>query len=154
MDTYVAVGGLIVAALALIGSQVSTWVNWRTVKHQVDSAERVALKQVIAPMRQAWIESLRNRVTELLCEARGFFSEDREQAATEKRLTFLKWQIELMLNPKEEDHRQLSESLDSVIQFAQSEGMNAIFNMHVEKTKDICKAILKREWEVVKRSNP
>ena len=66
MDKTIPVLSLVVAALAVF---VGPLISWLVAKHQVASSLEVANKQIIAPMRQAWINSLRDLLAELTSSA-------------------------------------------------------------------------------------
>lgn len=63
MTFWVPVGSLIVAAVAVF---VGPLISLRVAKRQTETALAVAQKQVIAPMRQKWIDSLRDRVAKFV----------------------------------------------------------------------------------------
>jgi predicted membrane protein len=63
---FVSVGSMIVAALALF---VGPYVSLRVARRQNETALAVAYKQVIAQMRQKWIDDLRERVSEIVSVA-------------------------------------------------------------------------------------
>lgn len=159
---WVPVGSLIVAAIAVV---VGPLVSWRIAKHQSENNLKVANKQIIAPMRQAWIDTLRDRVAEVISTAHWFYVSGQDSAISptteeesdielrrvERKLLFLINQVELMLNPNEKKHVKLLDSLN-IVRSTIWPGMNraAEFPDSVEKTNAICKAVLKREWERVK----
>ncbi len=62
MDKSIPVLSLIVAALAVF---VGPLISWLVAKRQLASSLEVANKQIIAPMRQAWINDLRDLLAEL-----------------------------------------------------------------------------------------
>lgn len=66
MNDSIPVLSLIVAALAVF---VGPIISWRVAKRQIESSSAVANKQIIAPMRQAWINSLRDAMAELASRA-------------------------------------------------------------------------------------
>lgn len=149
-------------AVALLAVVVGPWVTWRVTKYQSDVSLRLANKQIIAPMRQAWINRLREATADLLSIAWWYYvsgqageePEDNDHAAgikVERRLRFLLQEIDLMLNPVEDDHRALYHELDQVIGAAfPGSGYMADFSRHHAEATRICKTVLKREWEVTK----
>ena len=157
MESYISVGSLIIAGLALV---VSPWITWYVAKYQTDSAQRMAAKQIISPMRQAWIDALRNRVAEIISEAHWFYvagynsdeaaQNDNRFMDTDKKLVFLRRQVELMLNPKEEDHQRLNQLLDAVSSSGLGSKDQGHFSENVKQATAVCQEILKREWERVK----
>jgi hypothetical protein len=70
MTFWVPVCSLIVAAVAVF---VGPLISLRVAKRQTETALAVAQKQVIAPMRQKWIDSLRDRVAEFVSVAAWFY---------------------------------------------------------------------------------
>jgi hypothetical protein len=112
-------------------------------------------KQIIAPMRQAWINNLRELLAELSGKGAHYWAagfEEREDAEY-MRIKELVSRLELYLNPKEDDHAQLVVSVRSMVG-ALSQGSNpqtdeAFWEAH-EKVSALAKTILKREWNRVK----
>ena len=70
---------LIIAALAIV---VAPSVSWRVARRQTETSLAVAQKQVIAPMRQKWIDLLRDRVAEIISTAHWFYVAGADDAAT------------------------------------------------------------------------
>lgn len=150
MDTTLALIAAITAlAAVLLGPLVSIW-----------SAQKQANVSVISTNRQAWINALRDSVAEYLSIANYVHVADwRERPESEynekmDRLSFLLSKIRLMLNPNEDDHKNLAKSLSGFAMLCA--------NARDEKDKDkwhlahndslaLTQAILKREWERVKR---
>lgn len=144
------------ASLAVAKQQIEA--SLAVAKQQVDTSLEVSRKQVIAPMRQRWIENLRDRVTELGAIGSWFFTaphvnspdfDNRRDGQTD-RMIFLRQQIELMLNPAEDDHNRLLIYLDLVCESAWDVGKHDKFGKAMVDTAAICKKILKQEWVRVK----
>ena len=97
---------LIVAALAVV---VGPMVSWAIAKRQIRSSLEVSNKQITAPMRQAWINKLRELLAELTSSALHYYVAGFEDRTDEEyqRVTLLEARIQLMLNPNEEDHQRL-----------------------------------------------
>jgi uncharacterized protein YneF (UPF0154 family) len=53
---------LVVALLAVF---VGPFVSWKVVKKQIESSSRTARQQMLGPMRQAWINELRELIAEV-----------------------------------------------------------------------------------------
>lgn len=156
---------LIVAALALV---VAPFVNWLVARRQMQTSLAVAQKQVIAPMRQKWIDSLRDRVAEFVSTAHWRYVSGGDQVVplpdddekfeehesmqlqhVERKLIFMLNQIELMLNSKEEDHIVLMQALRGLARSCSGHEMNISEEMtHVRNS---CKVVLKREWDRLKK---
>jgi len=121
-------------------------------------------RQVIAPMRQAWINTLRDKISEALaimsvnrlnyCPSSHWDEERKERA--EKRdlenyeqLMLLIASINLYINPDEPEHVKLIKLLESAV----TDYHNAVVTD--EKQANIIllsQQILKKEWEVTKKS--
>ena len=149
-------------AIALLAVVVGPWISWRVAQHQAVVSRGVANKQIIAPMRQAWIEKLRDRVAHLLSLSWWYYvsgrvdesDEDDDLAGSkvERRLRFLLQEIELTLNLSESDHVNLLNELTLVVNGAlEIERGIDVFPEHHTKASELCRKVLKREWEVVKR---
>lgn len=166
MTEYIPVLSLIVAALAIF---VGPIIGYVANKRQIASAQNIANKQVIAPMRQEWINDVREIVSEIVSTAHwwyvandsgdlGSFESarnaeeefDRQFARTELRLIQLSRKLELMLNPKESDHNELVELVDIVVKSAFGAKEIPFGPNEVGAAMSKCKEVLKREWEVVK----
>ena len=165
LSFWVPIGSLAVAALAVF---VGPFISWRVAKKQSETALSVARKQVVAPMRQRWIDNLRDRVAEIISTAHWFYVSgmnqvadlnhdddwEREQAEVDRKLIFLQNQVELMLNPKEEDHVALASALEQVRKAAfPIGGRSPDISIATAHANDICKKVLKREWERVKNES-
>ena len=99
--------------IALLAVFVGPLLSWLTARRQAAIALAVANKQIIAPMRQAWINSLRDLTAELSSRALHYYQagfEDRSDAEYQE-LTLLEWKIVLMLNCNEADHSELEQSI-------------------------------------------
>lgn len=154
---------LLVAALAIV---VAPLVNWLVSKRQMQTALKVAQKQVIAPMRQKWIDALRDRVAEIISTTHWYYLagadqlnkvpdevDSDEHAAeqaqiVERKMIFLLNQVDLMLNPKEDDHVELKAALNRLHKAAF--GSPVEFPDAVDEANTRCKTVLKREWERLK----
>ena len=92
-------------------------ISWAITKRQIESAQRIARIQLVAPMRQAWINALRKLLAELLSSARHYYAagfEDRSDNEY-RRLTELEEEIVLMINPIEQEHRALLDSIRAMV---------------------------------------
>lgn len=165
VQTYLPVISLIIAAAAVI---VGPMISLKISKDHRDISLKLATKHLVAPMRQVWIESLRDKVSEFLSLSFWYYvsglhdhaissdapdyeaEEETQQSKADRKLSFLATQIELMLNPEEADHIALIEHLKNCRYSAFGGGVSAEFPDHHEAAKAQCKKILKREWERVK----
>jgi hypothetical protein len=154
---------LIIAAFAVI---VGPFVSYKVAKNQQDNSIKLANKQVIAPMRQVWINNLRDEVSEFLSLSLWFYvsemhdynvnseideetERDNQSSKTDRKLSFLQTKIELMLNPVEDDHKVLIRHLSKCKETAFQDKKNE-FEKSYKAASAKCSEILKREWERVK----
>ena len=161
MDKTIPVLALVVAALAVF---VGPLVSWLVAKRQVTSslavADRqlkaslaVANKQVTAPMRQAWINSLRDLLAELTSSSLHYhvagFEERRDDEY--RRLTLLEHKVAMMLNPFEDDHKELEKLVRRMISALERgrEGEVDLPDLH-QAVMDLSRQIFKREWNRVR----
>ena len=161
MDKLIPVLSLVVAALAVF---VGPLVSWLVTKRQLTSSGlladkqiraslSVANKQIIAPMRQAWINTLRDLLAELTSTALHYHVAGFEERTDEeyRRLTLLEHKVAMMLNPIEDDHRQLEHLIRQLIS-ALGRGREAeegFPGLH-QAVVTLARQIFKREWNVVK----
>jgi hypothetical protein len=145
---------LIVAALAVIFGPL---ISWRIAKRQIEASAEVANKQITAPMRQKWINDLRDLVAELTSSTFHYFKAGHDFKGYEnfQRLTFLESKIQLMLNPNEEDHQKLEWMIDQMLraiealQQGDEKGRETFIATHPEVVK-LARQVFKREWNRVK----
>jgi hypothetical protein len=155
--SWLPIASLVVAGLAVFFGPLITWI---VAKRQMQTALAVAHKQVIAPMRQQWTNSLRDHVAEIISLAAGFYrtymlAQDQAQADAQKhdntiRLVLLIQQVELMLNPNEDLHNELFRGLDNLRKTAWNASKTDEFPAAVARVSECCKKVLKTEWERVK----
>src|SRR5688572_28614420 len=98
MDKAIPVLSLVVAALAVV---VGPLISWFIAKRQLASSPEVANKQIVAPMRQAWINNLRDLLAELISSALHYYVAGSEERTDEvyRRLTLIEHKVAMMLNP-------------------------------------------------------
>ena len=142
---------LIVAVLAVV---VGPCVALLIARYQICASLKVADKQVIAPLRQAWIDKLRELLAELTANtvhgrvAGGVGHRTNEDNT---RLFLLLGHIQLMLNPNEADHQRLEDLIRRIVGETKDEQgshdkLSALQNELIALSRDI----LKREWNRVK----
>lgn len=150
MDNVIPILSLVVAVLAVF---VGPFVSLHVAKRQVRSSLEVASRQITGPMRQAWINSLRDLLSELCSSAHHYFVagfEDRKDDEYQ-RLTLLETKIQLMLNAKEDDHIQLEKLIrEMVSSLERGKDGDAGFTAAYPKVIALSRQVLKREWNVVK----
>lgn len=107
--------------------------------------------QVISPMRQQWINTLRDTVAEILSQATQLHLRNDPPESTERmQLAAREAKLELLINPKEEDHRLLLQSVRFVVNSISGAERHEFHNGHCTAVK-IAQKVLKQEWEVTKR---
>jgi hypothetical protein len=148
---------LVVAALAVF---VGPLVSWHVTRLQIRASLRSANKQILAPMRQQWIESLRDLISELVSEAHHLYvaaaDEDSDEGAVanesvRRRMRFLVQKIDLMVNPSEEPHQELVEQLGRLVSAADRRGVGAadFAGLHAAVT-DTSRRVFKQEWNRIR----
>ncbi len=105
-------------------------------------------------MRQAWINNLRDLISELVGSTLHYYVagfEERKDAEYQ-RLQILEFKIELMLNPREADHERLIALVRDMMSALESAGSgnNKDFEESHAAILERSKEILKREWDRVK----
>jgi len=160
-DKTIPVLSLVVAALAVVISPLVSWLIARRqfrnslelTQRQINSSLAVANKQIIAPMRQKWINDLRDLVAELASDSLHYFraGHDFEGYKNFQRLTFLESKIQLMLNPNEEDHQKLEWMIGEMLKALQAgeKGRDNFIATHPEVMK-LSRQVFKREWNRVR----
>lgn len=147
---------LISLAIALLAVFFGPLISTKIAKRQIESSEKIALKQVVAPMRQAWINGLRDKVSRLCAEAEyccynqvagsGVSSEYKEQA---RELHRLEKEIALTINPSEEDHKHLVRNIRDMLLCVSTKDVRGL-QTALQKTMELTQKILKTEWNRVK----
>ena len=150
MNELTPILSLIVAALAVFVGPIISYV---VAKRQIASLLAASHKQIISPMRQAWINSLRDQLAELTSSALHYYRagfEEREDSEY-RHLTLLEHRIHLMLNPKEDDHTDLEKLIRKMVSSLErgKEGDEDFRTSHTD-IMALSRRILKREWNVVK----
>jgi hypothetical protein len=161
MERFIPILSLLVAVLAVfVGPAISLRIARRQIQasselanNQIRSAMEASNKQITAPMRQAWINSLRDLLAELTSSALHYYVAGFEERTDEEyqRLTFLQAKVGLMLNPNEDDHKRLEGLINWMINSIQYErGKSDEFPESHGQVTALARAVLKREWNVVK----
>lgn len=142
---------LCIATLAVIfGPLISIFITKRTLKLN----RNIASKGLISPIRQQWINELRNTIIELTAKSSHYAVagiEDREDKEY-YRITELEHKIMLLINPNEEDHSRLLLLVREMKRNLSGIGIEAetIFWERHQEVINLSQVILKREWERVK----
>lgn len=104
-------------------------------------------------MRQAWINNLRDLLAELSSSALHYHGAGFENRTDKEyqRLTLLEHKVAMMLNPMEDDHKQLEELIRQMISALERgrEGEMEFAKIYPE-VKDLSRQIFKREWNRVR----
>ena len=121
---------------------------------------RVAKRQIVSPIRQKWIDELRQLMSEYLSECqgaivfdegKGLLNVDNADKEIFLRLLFLEHKLGLMLNPQETDHVQLTSTIHDITEEVQHGVDNfSKFGEKVGSATRMCQKILKIEWTRVK----
>lgn len=108
-------------------------------------------QQVISPMRQQWINTLRDTVAEVLSQASTRHLSGASPTSAERmQLAAREAKLELLINPKESDHLALLQSVRFVVSSIGCENRQEFHVGHC-KAVSIAQKVLKEEWEVTKR---
>jgi ABC-type Mn2+/Zn2+ transport system ATPase subunit len=118
MEKLIPVLSLVVAGLAVFFGPL---LLWHSARRQVTLSLDVANKQITAPMRQTWINSLSDLLAELTSIGVVYVPEDQTHTTTRfDRMTHLQYRVLLMLNPKEQDHQKLEQLIKQMVAMARS----------------------------------
>jgi hypothetical protein len=153
---------LVSACTALVASIIGPFVTLTVAKRQINAT-------VLSANRQKWIENLREALAELISllvaavvvrskwkdswdKGLGPLREDPGLLQKLERIVLAQARIRLLINPAEPDHQRLLQAIETAIKCVQSERspdseMEADINAITEQAQ----AILKREWQRVKR---
>jgi hypothetical protein len=158
--TTISILSLVVAGVAVFVGPLVTWAiakqQMAITKGQIDTAQRIADKQVIAPMRQAWINDLRKLLGEVLSASLHYYVAGYENRsdADYRRMTDVQQQMELMLNPTEDLHRGLVKAVGVLVAAIEDEAKFHEFPDLHKRANDLGHLVLKAEWERLKRGEP
>jgi hypothetical protein len=154
MKDLIPILSLVVAILAVF---IGPIISWKIAKRQITSSLKTASKQIVAPMRQTWINSIRDLIAEISSSALHYYQAGYENRKDEeyKRLIELENKISLMLNFKEDDHKKLHDLIRKLLDSLAlgKEGDNIFITIHPEVLA-LSRDILKREWNRVKEDIP
>lgn len=141
--------------VALLAVFVGPYISWKVANSQAKISLQIANKQITGPMRQAWINTLRDIVSDLLGKSAHYWAagfEDREDEEF-RYITELLSRLELQINPSEEDHAWLVEKAYKMQSHINSNNMitdEVFWRLHQE-IKELAQKILKREWDRTKQ---
>jgi len=145
------VASIIASIIALVAVVIGPFITFRASK-----------RQMLGPMRQVWINSLRDTVAEFSAKIRlgqpqmsALLAPDdslRHQAqmllaGRRQEVVQLNARIVLLTNPKEADHRELVRlAQEALVAYEQFIDVSATLTALLQQTQ----VVLKREWNVVK----
>lgn len=153
---------LISACTALVASIVAPFVTLSVARRQFNAT-------VLSANRQKWIESLRDLLAELIAlyvaaivvklkwkerweEGLGPVNANPELLEKLERIVLAQSKIRLLINPAEADHQHLYKAVESAFRrLRDAEANKAGTEADMENITKLAQAILKREWERVKR---
>lgn len=151
-DVIALVASITALFAVVLGPLVSIW-----------AAQRQSRVTVLSANRQAWINNLRELISEYISISglihAGDWSGRTETDFDQKmeRLALLNAKIRLMINPREQDHERLTKLLGDLVLTMGGRAANGE-KKNPEKARGIIneliplsQSILKREWERVKR---
>lgn len=150
MNQAIPIVSLIIAVLAVLFGPL---VILKIGRKQIELSRRIASKQIVAPMRQAWINNLREKLAELSSSAHHYWNAGFEERKDEeyKRLTQLEEEIKLLINPTEEDHKELVDTIRQMLSALERGTRDAEeFFAAREKTTTLGQKIFKTEWSRIK----
>jgi UDP-N-acetylenolpyruvoylglucosamine reductase len=121
---------------------------------------KVAKRQLISPIRQKWIDELRELMSQFLSESRkiiilsegnGLLNADKTDESVFQKLLYIEQKLGLMLNPNEDDHSDLVKLIHVITEDVQHGGGNLIeFGSRIGEATKLCQKVLKLEWKRVK----
>jgi hypothetical protein len=152
----VAVISAIVAVVAVVVGGL--W-SWNAAKKQAEAAMLIGHHQIISPMRQAWINKLRERIAEFkgLLFMRQFELETQQLDRTYHLAIFQKYEeIKLLIHKGEPDHEEIVRCCE-VMLHALTDTPQIDPQQLISGSKAltaIAQKVLKDEWEVTKHLEP
>ena len=144
-EQKISLTSLVIALMSVI---VGPGLTWFLTRRQLLVSLQISNKQLIAPMRQAWVTALREQIAELASSS-TFYQAHAGAQTDEKyqRLVMLEHNISLMLNTNEEDHQRLLARIRLMLtSLRDPDGFGKFHNEVIE----LSRKILKREWDRVK----
>lgn len=139
----ISVLSLLVAALAVF---IGPIVSWKIAKRQIAAS--------FAPMKQAWINNLRDLLAQLTSDALHYYASGFEdRTVTEYRdIGLLESKVQLMLNPQEEEHKRLEGLIRKMIAAIHHDKKKDDFPELHDRVVELSREILRKEWDRVKAS--
>jgi hypothetical protein len=153
---------LVSACTALVASVLGPVVTLFVARLQFNA-------NVLSANRQKWIEALRDMLAELISllvavvvyksnwkdrwdRRLDMIAENPELMRQFERIVLVQWKIRLLINPTDPDHEELFRLIQVAFKRVQSpEATDAQTEADIENITRVGQAILKREWQRVKR---
>lgn len=153
---------LVSAGTALVASIAGPFVTLAVARRQFNAS-------VLSANRQKWIETLRERLAELISllvtamvvkaswqgewnKGMGVLAANPQMREKLQRIVLLEWNIRLLINPTEPDHQQLFGAIETVLaRIRDDESDEAAMQADIDAITKLAQSILKREWQRVKR---
>lgn len=137
---------LVALAAVILGPFLSAW---------------VARRQIVAPIRQKWIDELRDLITEflstaqmlvLVTETNGILNQDDFDKETYKAMLSIERKLTLMLNPNETLHNNLIKYVRELLDKVDHGTGNLLeFGPVAQGITETTQKVLKEEWVRVKK---
>lgn len=146
------------ALTALASAVIGPIVTIRSTQRQLEVQSLLVSKQIVAPLREAWISSLREKLAEISSIAWDYgqpVGEQKERkASTEdrRRAFLLQDEIELLLHPGEELHDALLKSIKEMIEACEEEDQEQLSRAYATMMQR-GQQVLGSEWQKVKAPN-
>ena len=146
----IGIGGMLVALQALSSHRRAKAMEDAATAQS--AATHASNMQIVAQMRQAWIDKLRELLAELLSSALHYHLAGYENRTDKeyKRVTLLETHVKLMLNPNEEDHQELKKLVGEMVNELEKGRVNDFQPLYAE-VMHLSPRILKREWDRVRQ---
>ena len=121
-------------------------------------ALRISKKQIVSPIRQKWIDDLRELISEYLSVCEGLIVLGKDDMLNQevmdenlyKRLLLLEQKLKLKLNPNEEMHQELLEIIHLLTDGVHQGVTNILqFGGWLKGATEITRKILKEEWQKI-----
>lgn len=118
-------------------------------------AARSAKRAMLGPMRQKWINELRALLSEVSSRCLHYYQAGYEDRTEEEyqHITDLEHQIIFMINPNEPEHQALVKIVRNMVGGLEKgkDGDKEFISSYEQLLKE-GRAVLKKEWEVVKNA--
>jgi P pilus assembly chaperone PapD len=146
---------IVTALTALVAVVVGPIVSIYVARRQIRAS-------VVSNNRQQWIDNLRDTIADFLAKQLMVRSLSRQAHADESSIPRIEDvlrlvnKIELLVNPMEQDHAELVQlvcELGDAMNQEKEKNKSFDVDPHVKRIVALSQAILKREWERVKRGD-